>query len=173
MEQATTCCFTGHRPDKLPWGTEEGDPRCVQLKYAIADAVRKAYDEGYRHFICGMARGCDLYFAWEVLELRHQFPQVTLEAARPFEGQANGWPEEEQNHYHQVLDQCDYEVLVQHHYDRGCFSRRNHYMVDRASRLIAAYDGEPRGGTASTVLYALRNQLNVEVLHIEKEGDLP
>lgn len=22
----TTCCFTGHRPSKLPWGSNEGDP---------------------------------------------------------------------------------------------------------------------------------------------------
>lgn len=169
MEQSTTCCFTGHRPDKLPWGVNEGDPRCIQLKYAMADAVRQAYDDGYRHFISGMARGCDLYFAQEVLELRSQFPDVTIEAARPYEKQCSGWPEEEQERYYAILEQCDYESLVQQHYDKGCLLRRNRFMVDKSSLLIAAYDGEPKGGTASTVLYALRKKLRIEILQIETE----
>ena len=32
MDKASTCCFTGHRPDKLPWGSRESDPRCLTLK---------------------------------------------------------------------------------------------------------------------------------------------
>ena len=49
-----SCCFTGHRPAKLPWGYNESDPRCVKLKERIADAVLLAYQEGYRHFLCGI-----------------------------------------------------------------------------------------------------------------------
>ena len=41
-----SCCFTGHRPAKLPWGYNERDPRCVRLKERIADAVLLAYQEG-------------------------------------------------------------------------------------------------------------------------------
>ena len=67
-----SCCFTGHRPAKLPWGYNERDPRCVRLKKRIADAVLLAYQEGYRHFLCGMAQGCDLYFCEAVLALRRQ-----------------------------------------------------------------------------------------------------
>lgn len=168
IRRETTCCFTGHRPDKLPWGTDEGDPRCIQLKYDLEDALQGAYDRGYRHFICGMARGCDLYFGQAVLELRSRHPDVTLEAARPYEKQASGWPSEEQATYQKLLDQCDYESLIQSHYDRGCFMRRNRYMVDRSALLIAAYDGEPKGGTASTVLYGLRQTLTLHILNITK-----
>ena len=52
-----TCCFTGHRPSKLPWGTREEDPRCVALKGRIAAALEEEYAAGVRHFISGMARG--------------------------------------------------------------------------------------------------------------------
>ena len=41
-----SCCFTGHRPGKLPWRYDEGDPRCLALKRRIADAVEAAYQEG-------------------------------------------------------------------------------------------------------------------------------
>ena len=44
MDHEKTCCFTGHRPDKLPWGEDESDPRCLRLKRAIAQAVRQAAD---------------------------------------------------------------------------------------------------------------------------------
>ncbi len=39
MNRETTCCFTGHRPEKLPWREDEGDPRCLELKARLAGAV--------------------------------------------------------------------------------------------------------------------------------------
>ena len=48
----SACCFTGHRPGKLPWRYNEEDLRCVSLKARIADAVEAAYQEGFRHFLC-------------------------------------------------------------------------------------------------------------------------
>ena len=167
MERAATCCFTGHRPDRLPWGTDESDPRCAALKERLDQALERAYEAGMRHFICGMARGCDLYFAQAVLDLRKRRPGVTLEAARPCESQARHWSREEQRRYQDLLDQCDYETLVQHRYDRGCMQRRNRYMVDRSVRFIAVYDGVPRGGTAWTVAYALRRGLQNDIIYLE------
>lgn len=54
-------CFSGYRPEKLPWGENEADPRCEDLKKRLYEAVCSACEEGYAHFICGMARGADLY----------------------------------------------------------------------------------------------------------------
>lgn len=169
MERETTCCFTGHRPDKLPWGDDEGDPRCLALKARLDQALDRAYAAGCRHFICGMARGADLYFAEEVLALRARRPGVTLEGARPCESQADGWPEGDRRRYRAILDRCDYETLVQHRYDRFCMMRRNRYMVDRSARLIAVYDGVPRGGTARTLAYALRQGLESDILQPEEK----
>ena len=169
MERETTCCFTGHRPDKLPWGSNELEDRCLKLKERLQEAVEEAYQEGMRHFICGMARGTDLYFAEAVLQLRQAYPDVTLEAARPCESQANAWPEAERMRYQKILDQCDYETLVQHHYDRGCMQRRNRYMVDRSAFVVAVYNGEPKGGTAQTLAYALRKGVRTNILALKEE----
>lgn len=170
MERGTTCCFTGHRPDKLPWGDQERDERCLELKERLTAALERACQAGYRHFICGMAQGADLYFAEGVLALRDRQPDVTLEAARPCETQADGWPEEARRRYFTILDQCDYETLVQHTYDRGCMMRRNRYMVDRSAHIIAVYDGVPKGGTAQTLAYALRKGLTTDILTIEEDA---
>ena len=140
-----SCCFTGHRPAKLPWGYNERDPRCVRLKERIADAVLLAYQEGYRHFLCGMAQGCDLYFCEAVLALRERYPEVTVEAAIPCPTQADAWPEAERDRYRELVARCDMETMVSDTYSSACMQRRDRYMVDHAMLLIAAFDGTPAG----------------------------
>lgn len=164
LDRENTCCFTGHRPNKLPWGDDESDPRCVALKKRITREVERAYDGGYRHFICGMAQGADFYFCEAVQALRDERPGVTLEAALPCEEQADKWSERDRERYFRLVGLCDFETMVQHHYDRNCYLRRNRYMVDRSSLLIAAFDGT-LGGTMYTITYAIRQ--GVEVVTID------
>ena len=92
-ERALTCCFTGHRPMKLPWGMNEDDPRCLKLKAELAARLEGLYELGFRRFLCGMAVGCDMYFAEAVLALREQHADVRLEAVIPFGDQPGRWNE--------------------------------------------------------------------------------
>ena len=156
----SSCCFTGHRPAKLPWRYNEGDPRCVALKSRIYDAVEAAYDEGYRHFLCGMAMGCDLYFCECVLVLRTARPDVTVEAAIPCPTQADAWPADQRQRYERLVAACDFETVVSAKYTSSCMQRRDRYMVDHASLLIAVFDGSP-GGTQYTVQYAMGRGLDI------------
>ena len=156
----SACSFTGHRPAKLPWGNDEGDLRCVALKARLRAAAESAILEGTEHFICGMAEGCDLYFCEIVLELKERYPHVTLEAALPCPTQADRWSAAAQKRYRALLKRCDYETMVSEVYSPGCMQRRNRYMIDHSSLLIAAHDGLP-GGTRSTIEYALRRGVPV------------
>ncbi|MDE6879971.1 MAG: DUF1273 domain-containing protein [Oscillospiraceae bacterium] len=153
-----TCCFTGHRPEKLPWGDNETDPRCQALKRKLQDTLATAYDSGMRHFICGMARGCDFYFAEAVLALRQERGDVTLEAAIPCPTQTDGWSGADRTRWRRLLAACDLETVVQHQYTPGCMLRRNRYMVDHSAMVIAVYDGTD-GGTRRTLEYALRQRV--------------
>ena len=110
----SACCFTGHRPGKLPWRYNEEDLRCVSLKARIADAVEAAYQEGFRHFLCGMALGCDLYFCECVLRLRQTHPDVTVEAAVPCPSQADAWPPDQRRRYERLVAACDPGVRLLH-----------------------------------------------------------
>ena len=160
-----SCCFTGHRPGKLPWRYDEEDPRCAALKKRIFDAAEAAYQEGFRHFLCGMALGCDLYFCESVLRLRRMHPDVTVEAAIPCPTQADAWPPDQRRRYGRLVAACDFETLVSASYTPSCMQRRDRYMVDHASLLIAAFDGSP-GGTRYTVEYAMRRGLEIVDLPI-------
>jgi uncharacterized phage-like protein YoqJ len=160
FSRKVTCCFAGYRPAKLPWGEDENDSRCVELKRKLYDFVEAVYLSGVRHFICGMAIGCDLLFCQAVLKLKTVYPDVTLEAAIPFPGQANAWPEWSRRKYEYLVGCCDYISTLSKKYTDDCMRVRNKYMVDRSSVLIAVYDGK-RGGTMMTVNYARRNGLEI------------
>ena len=165
MNRETTCSFTGHRPEKLPWRRDERDPRCLALKERLAAAVEDAYDRGMRHFLCDMARGADFYFCDAVLELRERRSGVTLEAVIPCEEQAARWSERERERWFSLVERCDGETMLQHHYDKGCMLRRNRYLVDHSSMLIAVYDGM-LGGTMYTLSYAMKQGLETVILEV-------
>ena len=166
--QAITCAFTGHRPEKLPWGENEQDSRCQALQERIADAVEQAYLAGFRHFVCGMARGCDTWFAQAVLSLKERWHDVTLEAAVPCADQAQRWPQADRRRYDAMLAECDQRTVLYDHYVPGCMQQRNRYMVDHCDLLLAVHDGVS-GGTQSTLTYAFSHQINVVILPLVVE----
>ena len=163
IRRETTCCFTGHRPDKLPWGFDERDPRCLALKHSMVRELEGLYCRGFRHFISGMAQGGDLYFAEAVLALQEQYPDLTVEGAVPCSTQADHWPEGQRLRWQDILARCDLETVMQQHYDRFCMLRRDRYMVDRSAAVLAVFDGTP-GGTQYTLNYAMDKKLEILLL---------
>ena len=147
------CGFTGHRPEKLPWGSYEEDPRCQALKTIIAREIEQAADAGADTFCCGMARGCDLYFAEAVLQLQKQRPELRLEAWLACPEQADRWGEEDRLRWQQLLKGCSQVHVVEDRYSDGYMLRRDSAMVDQISELITVWDGS-HGGTGWTVRYA-------------------
>ena len=164
-ERAQTCCFTGHRPMKLPWGMNEDDPRCLDLKAELAARLEGLYELGFRRFLCGMAIGCDMYFAEAVLALREQHADVRLEAVIPFGDQPGRWNEKQRRRYNALIDSADRVTVLQTVYTSDCMMRRNRWMVDRSDLRLACYDGRP-GGTMNTILYAERSGLRVMLVEI-------
>lgn len=163
-KRTITCCFTGHRVEKLPWKDNENDPACRALKKRIADVLAALYGAGYRHFICGMATGADLYFGEAVVALREEKSDVTLEAAIPFDGQSDRWPSQLRARYFRLAEECDEKTILHPIYTPDCMMDRNRYMVDHANLLIAVYNGGP-GGTRNTMLYAMRQ--NIEIIQLD------
>ena len=159
-DKEKTCCFSGHRPTKLPWGANEADPACRKLKEELRSRLEGIYEAGYRHFICGMAIGCDMYFAEAVLELQKAHPDVTLEAAIPCGSQPEKWYLDQRKRYNRLLDACSTVTVLQISYTPDCMMRRNMYMVDNSSLLLACFDGRP-GGTMNTIVYAQRTDVKV------------
>jgi len=160
INRNNSCCFTGHRTSKLPWRGNHDDERCLSLKEKLFDVVEALYNAGIRHYICGMAVGADMYFCEAVIKLRSEHEEVTLEAAIPCEEQTRLWGRREQKQYNYLVHQCDYETVIQHEYTDDCMHKRNRYMVDNSSVLVAVFDGTV-GGTMQTITYAVRKGLEI------------
>ncbi|MCI8526371.1 MAG: DUF1273 domain-containing protein [Oscillospiraceae bacterium] len=154
------CGFSGHRPHRLPWGGDEDSPGCRALKARMAQALSQLHREGADVFLCGMARGCDLYFAEAVLDLRRSAPEVELWAVLPCPSQADRWPAAERRRYRLLCRACRQVVMLQEAYTPGCMLRRNAWILDHADCLLTVYDGGS-GGTAWTVREAARRGLTV------------
>ena len=156
------CCFTGHRPQKLPWGFDESDARCLELKQRLRSAIMLAITHGKTMFYTGMAMGTDIWTAEIVLELREELhePCIRLVAVIPHSGQEAKYPDDFKQRYRRILSEADERIVLQEHYTDGCMQRRNRYMVDNSSMLIAVYSGNG-GGTGYTFDYAKDRGLQI------------
>lgn len=164
-EFAATCCFTGPRPKNYPWGTDE--TCAAKMAEKLKAAVYEAVGRGYRHFISGMAAGVDLLAAKIVLQMREDMPQkgITLEAAIPFPSQPMRWEAETKREYQEILSRCDRMHCAADTFSLAAYRRRDEYMVDRSSLLIAV-GGAPGGGTARTIAYAQMRGRAIVLLNV-------
>ena len=157
------CAFTGYRPQKMPFGSDESDPRCVDFKARLRSTIEDLIGQRYAHFISGGAMGMDTYAAEIVLDLKEKYPWIILEMVSPFDAQAAKWPPEQRARHDRLFALADITTATGHAYGKGCMYRRNHYLIDNADLLVAAYDGQP-GGTAMTCEYA--KQTGIPVIKI-------
>lgn len=147
------CAFTGHRPERLPWGGDETDARCAALRHRMEQVVTELHAQGFETFLCGMARGCDTLFAESVLAVQRRCPELRLVAMIPCPSQPDAWPEADRARYSRLLAACSEVRVLEASYSDGCMLRRNRTMADAAALLVTVYDGGP-GGTAATIRYA-------------------
>ncbi len=148
------CCVTGHRPKYFPFQREDNDPRYINYIDQLYLELEKLIREGYRDFISGMADGADIDFANHVLFFRDIEEDITLEAALPYP------PPYQKNltdyciERNCILMVCNKKTIVSPYYQKGCFQKRNHYMVDKSDLVLAIWNGKHSGGTWNTIKYA-------------------
>ena len=136
-ERNRSVAFTGHQDYD---GSADGILRA---------AVYRLWSEGFRFFLSGMACGFDL-----------------AGAVVPFAGQPDSFSDADKRRYADVLAAADRTVVLADSYSRGCYYRRNDYLVDHAVRVVAWYIRR-NSGTGYTVRRA-RHQ-GIEVLNLYED----
>ena len=158
VKRQLRCAFTGHRPEKVI-GSE--GKIIVELRKEILQAI----DDGYWVFLTGMSRGVDLWAADIVIELRRYNKDLKLMCVIPFEGIEERWPVDWKKHYNLVRNQADWVQVLSNRYSQDAYQKRNEWLVDHSTRLIAVFNGEP-SGTGNTIQYAQEQGIPVETIEV-------
>ncbi len=154
-----TVAFTGRRT----YAGEADD----ELRLVVCDLC----EQGFSRFLCGMSWGFDLAAARVVMECRERYPSVELVAVEPFAEFRAMFSGEEAALYDEVLAAADERIVVGEN-DKQAYMRRNDFMVDNASIVVAWWEGNQRGGTAYTVKRARKRRVEVINLYPEPQLEL-
>lgn len=143
---------TGHRPADLTTqgkGIYRGSDLLMRLDERLIDlcvaALRRYTPE---KVISGMALGLDM--ALSDAAVRENIPLV---AAIPFEGQEVRWSDDQQARFRRLREAAAEVVIVcEGGFSAASMQRRNEWMVDNSSLVLALWSGKP-GGTGNCVRY--------------------
>ncbi len=151
INKAKTCAVTGHRFFEKPVN-----------KKVINSTFKKLITQGFDTFLVGMALGFDTDCFSSLLKLK-KTSKIQVIACIPFDGQADNFPQKDREKYYQLLEKADEKIYISHNYNSYCMQKRNKFMVDNCSVLIA-YLKRDFGGTFNTVKYAEKK--GVEIIRL-------
>lgn len=146
-----TVSVTGHRVLREGFDKEK-------VKSVFLERIRLGYDT----FLIGMAVGFDTVCFQVLEEIRRLLP-IKIIACIPCEHQDQKFSYLQKKEYQRMLEVADEKILVSKDYTPYCMQKRNMFMVDNSSLLIA-YLRESNGGAKNTVEYA-KNK-NVSIIYV-------
>lgn len=148
IDRARTCAFTGHRNLDIDFNKAE-------LERVIKGLIKG----GFTFFLVGMAVGFDTE-CFKILEKLRKMENIKIIACIPCEHQDYKFSLKQKEEYKKLLNSADEKIYVSKEYTKNCMFKRNMFMVDSASVLVA-YLNSDRGGTFQTVNYAKRKNVNI------------
>lgn len=154
FEKEKTCCFTGHR-------VVGKDLDIKRLK----EVIKAQVDNGIKNFLVGMAIGFDT-LCFNILEEIRLENKINIIACVPCKEQDKLFNLSQKKEYQRMLNFADEIIEISKEYTPYCMMKRNAYMVDNSSILIA-YCNSKKGGSFNTVKYA-KNQ-NKKIIMINGE----
>lgn len=158
-----SCCFTGHRPNKLNgYNPTDNKELLFKLRDIVIDHIE---NKDVDTFITGMALGIDMWAGRIVLKLKEKYPHIKLVAAVPCKNQHNKWSQISKDEWQDIIDKCDkVHYVSEESYTHWCMQKRNEWMVDNSNYIIAVWDGT-NGGTGNCVEYA--KKVNKEITRLD------
>lgn len=145
------CSVSGHRViDKL------------FDKDNLKEIFLKIIDNGYNTFLIGMALGFDT-LCFNILSEIRKKKDIKIIACIPCINQDLHFNLKQKKEYDNMLVSADEKVYVSQEYNDRCMQKRNEYLVDNSS-LLVAYIRRNYGGTYNTIKYA--QQKNIMIINV-------
>ena len=172
QEQHLTCAILGQHPMRFPWGFDEEDTGCQNLKLALAQKIMELRQQGVTRFAVVADCGVGLYAGECINALRQHDPDLMLFVVTPHEEQATKWTPDLRNRYFKLLEDCSIMEAASLHKTPTCEYDAYRKIIDYADMVLAAYDPDTaRGDAVDTAMeYAKERGLSVERIDAESTG---
>ncbi|MBO7187351.1 MAG: DUF1273 family protein [Clostridia bacterium] len=149
MIKEKTCAVTGHRFNLSGLNLDKLKNEFINLIGA-----------GYENFLIGMAIGFDTVCFQTLEELKKTYPNIKIIACVPCVKQYARFNQKQKEEYFRQIKNCDDVKILSSEYTPTCMFKRNKYMVDNSSVLIA-FLNKKSGGTYNTVKYAVEKGIKI------------
>lgn len=147
------CCFTGHRNIRK---NEE-----IEIRNKVMKQILSLIDQGVDIFYVGGAIGFDMLAAEALLDLRDkENAKIKIISVLPFPEWREGWAENEKMRQDSIMEKSNEILYVNKEGSREAYLSRDRKMVDESDYCIA-YCTRRSGGTAYTIRYAMKKDLQV------------
>ena len=133
------------------------------LKVDLENKIVKSIQDGYS--VTGMAPGIDLWAGCIVLQLKDRFPGIKLIAAVPYPEFRERRNDEWKGKYDRILSGADCIQIIWPTPSAAAYQRRNEWMVDHSSKVIAVYNGKA-SGTRNTIHYAKERNIPIKYINV-------
>lgn len=157
------CSITGQAQNRFPFGFDEEDYRCINLKIKILQQIGILYDQyDARTFISDCSLGVSMWSAEIVAGLMPLHPDIELFCIMPYEEQATKWPNEYRNRFFDLHENCTETVLINTAFTTTCLLECSEYLISECDMLLAVCDNSDFGNVIRRInRYATQKNLSV------------
>ena len=135
------CAIISSRPDSFPWGLDEDDERCEDLKHQLLGRITTAINNGVKNFAVAMDSGSGLYAAETINAWRRSDNTICLTCIVPWEEQSTKWTPQLRGRYFTAQEKCSDVLFVSNAYTEDCEINALLEAVDMADTVIVVSSG--------------------------------
>ncbi len=169
-DRSKTCCFTGHRPEKIYGGLYFESPPMKRLLSVMAMHISNLVTkQGYDTFITGMQRGVDLWAAQLVLDMKAHDPDLKIICAMPYRGHGKDFKGLDLWFFNTILEEAEKVIYVSERRNEQCMKKRNMFMVDHSSFVLGIMD-DKHSGTGMTIGYAKKCGVKYHIIDLDESA---
>lgn len=161
MNKSACGIFTLH-PWEAPAQLNAPDMMCADaLQKQLSNIIKTDH---ITEFWLVMDQGFPCSVAEAILSLKASIP-LRLTCLIPFEEQHNGWPEAERDRYFSIMQQCDQEYLLSHHFSVDSYQQSVQKLLEHCGLLFVIWNGQA-GDACDAIRHAKRSKHAVTSLTV-------
>jgi len=152
MGKGKSCFFIGHK--------NLDTNKITKIKKHLEDEIINLINQGVTNFYSGGLIGFDLLAAETIINLKSQFPNITLSTVIAYEDQYEDWTPINQQRYFLILRESDKINILSNNYYNNCILIRHKYVIESSNYCIA-YIKISFGDTFYGVSYAQKCEIPI------------